>query len=152
MMSTDTYNLWGFFFNSEADIKGNLNSIINFHYILCSMECNKWQHITEVVSERVCFRKRLFQTDAISDRFKKSENASIFGVRWFSTVWLITQCQRNDDWSRLFTGFVESFLFSFHVYVLCRMSKCHVLLIESFKRIPRKEIWWYIQNRVLNIC
>lgn len=40
-MSTDTYNLWVFFFYSEADIKGNLNSINNFHYILCSMECNK---------------------------------------------------------------------------------------------------------------
>lgn len=150
MMSTDTYNLWVFFY-SEADIKGNLNSITIF-----IIYCVQWSvindNITEVVSERVCFRKRLFQTDAISDRFKKSENASIFGVRWFSTVWLITQCQRNDDWSRLVTWFVESFLFSFHVYVLCRMSKCHVLLIESFKRIPRKEKWWYIQNRVLNIC
>lgn len=134
------------FIYSEADIKGNLNSINNFHYILCSMECNKWQHY------RGCFRKRLFQTDAISDRFKKSENASIFGVRWFSTVWLITQCQRNDDWSRLVTWFVESFLFSFHVYVLCRMSKCHVLLIESFKCIPRKEKWWYTKQGFLNIC
>lgn len=78
MMSTDTYNLWVFY--SEADIEGNLNSITIF-----IIYCVQWSvindNITEVVSERVCFRKRLFQTDAISDRFKKSENASIFGVR-----------------------------------------------------------------------